>query len=104
MLRTHDRFGNRVDEVEFHPAWHQLMEAGKRYDLHALPWNEPPDGAHVARAAIYMSGMQAEAGFCCPITMTFAAVPALRGDPDCRGVGAAADFARRTTARCGPRR
>jgi putative acyl-CoA dehydrogenase len=80
VLRTHDRVGNRLDEVEFHPAWHQLMEAGKRFDLHALPWNEPQPGAHVARAAIYMSGMQAEAGFCCPITMTFAAVPALRAD------------------------
>jgi putative acyl-CoA dehydrogenase len=81
VLRTHDRVGNRVDSVEFHPAWHQLMDAGKRFDLHALPWNEPREGAHVARAATYMSGMQAEAGFCCPITMTFAAVPALRVDP-----------------------
>jgi putative acyl-CoA dehydrogenase len=81
VLRTHDRVGNRLDEVEFHPAWHNLMEAGKRFDLHGLPWNEPQPGAHVARAAIYMSGMQAEAGFCCPITMTFAAVPALRVDP-----------------------
>jgi putative acyl-CoA dehydrogenase len=57
------------------------MEAGKRWDMHGLPWNEPVEGAHVARAAIYMSGMQAEAGFCCPITMTFAAVPAL-GDSE----------------------
>jgi putative acyl-CoA dehydrogenase len=80
-LHTHDRVGNRLDEVEFHPAWHRLMEAGKRFDMHALPWNEPREGAHVARAAIYMSGMQAEAGFCCPITMTFAAVPALRVSP-----------------------
>jgi putative acyl-CoA dehydrogenase len=81
VLRTHDRFGNRLDSVDFHPAWHQLMEAGKRWDMHGLPWNEPVEGAHVARAAIYMSGMQAEAGFCCPITMTFAAVPAL-GDSE----------------------
>ena len=90
VLKTHDAVGNRVDEVEFHPAWHQLMEAGKRWDMHGLPWNEPQPGAHVARAAIYMSGMQAEAGFCCPITMTFAAVPALGG----LGVGAAAVVAR----------
>jgi putative acyl-CoA dehydrogenase len=82
VLKTHDRFGRRLDEVEFHPAWHQLMEAGKRFDLHGLPWNEPEPGAHAARAAIYMSGMQAEAGFCCPITMTFAAVPALRASED----------------------
>jgi putative acyl-CoA dehydrogenase len=77
-LHTHDRFGNRLDEVEFHPSWHSLMDAGKRFGMHASPWTEPREGAHVARAAIYMSGMQAEAGFCCPITMTFAAVPALR--------------------------
>jgi putative acyl-CoA dehydrogenase len=81
VLKTHDAVGNRLDEVEFHPAWHRLMEAGKRWDMHGLPWNEPQPGAHVARAAIYMSGMQAEAGFCCPITMTFAAVPAL-GDSE----------------------
>jgi len=78
VLHTHDRFGNRLDEVEFHPAWHQLMAQGVADELHALPWNTDRDGAHVARAAVYMSGMQAEAGFCCPITMTFAAVPALR--------------------------
>src|SRR3954469_22396165 len=82
VLKTHDRFGRRLDEVEFHPAWHELMEAGKRFDLHGLPWNEPEPGAHVARAAMYMSGMQAEGGFCCPITMTLAAVPALRASED----------------------
>mgnify|MGYP000502907973 CR=1 FL=1 len=82
VLRTHDRYGNRLDEVEFHPAWHQLMARGVADELHALPWNTEKDGAHVARAAIYMSGMQAEAGFCCPITMTFAAVPAFRATPE----------------------
>jgi len=82
VLQTHDRFGNRLDAVEFHPAWHQLMAAGVRWEMHALPWNDPQPGANVARTAIYMSGMQAEAGFCCPITMTFAAVPALRATPE----------------------
>lgn len=81
VLSTHDRFGERLDEVEFHPAWHRLMALGVQDELHALPWNTDEPGAHVARAAIYMSGMQAEAGFCCPITMTFAAVPALRATP-----------------------
>jgi putative acyl-CoA dehydrogenase len=81
VLLTHDRYGNRIDAVEFHPAWHQLMAAGVRWEMHALPWNDPQPGAHVARTAIYMSGMQAEAGFCCPITMTFAAVPALQATP-----------------------
>jgi putative acyl-CoA dehydrogenase len=82
VLHTHDRYGNRLDSVEFHPAWHQLMARGVADEMHALPWNDPQPGAHVARAAIYMSGTQAEAGFGCPITMTFAAVPALRVTPE----------------------
>jgi putative acyl-CoA dehydrogenase len=82
VLHTHDRFGNRHDEVEFHPAWHALMRAGVEHELHALPWREPGPGAHVARAATYVCSAQAEAGFGCPITMTFAAVPALRAAPE----------------------
>ena len=81
-LRTHDRYGNRINEVEFHPAWHQLMARGVADEMHSLPWTSDEPGAHVARAAIYMSGAQAEAGFGCPITMTFAAVPALRAQPE----------------------
>ena len=53
-LRTHDRFGHRIDEVEFHPAWHELMKAGVGFGLHSLPWREPQPGAHVARAAMFM--------------------------------------------------
>jgi putative acyl-CoA dehydrogenase len=53
-LRTHDRFGHRIDEVEFHPAWHRLMELGVAWELHALPWRDPRPGAHTARAALYM--------------------------------------------------
>jgi putative acyl-CoA dehydrogenase len=84
VLHTHDRYGNRLDAVEFHPAWHQLMARGVHDEMHALPWNDQGGrgGLHVARAAIYMSGTQAEAGFGCPITMTFAAVPALRVTPE----------------------
>ena len=78
ILRTHDRYGNRRDDVEFHPAWHQLMARGAADEMHALPWNNPRPGAQAARAAIYLSGTQAEAGFGCPMTMTFAAVPALK--------------------------
>jgi putative acyl-CoA dehydrogenase len=81
-LHTHDRYGNRRDEVEFHPAWHELMRAGVEQELHALPWRTDRPGAHVARAATYVCAVQAEAGFGCPITMTFAAVPALRAQPD----------------------
>jgi putative acyl-CoA dehydrogenase len=82
ILRTHDRFGNRIDEVEFHPAWHKLMTLGVEHELHSLPWTSSEPFAHTARAALYMTAMQAEAGFACPITMTFAAIPALRAQPE----------------------
>jgi putative acyl-CoA dehydrogenase len=83
VLHTHDRYGNRIDEVEFHPAWHKLMRMGVEHELHALPWRETDKPApHVARAAMYMTAMQAEAGYACPITMTFAVVPALRAQSE----------------------
>ena len=82
MLRTHDRFGNRIDEVEFHPAWHALMDTAVSHGLHAAPWADPRPGAHVARAAKFYVWTQAEAGHGCPISMTYAAVPALRHAPD----------------------
>jgi putative acyl-CoA dehydrogenase len=82
VLRTHDRFGNRIDEVEFHPAWHELLRMGVENELHSLPWTSEQPSSHTARAALYMTAMQAEAGFCCPITMTFAVVPALRAQPE----------------------
>ena len=82
VLRTLDRYGNRIDEVEFHPAWHQLMRMGVEHELHSLPWTSEEPSAHTARAALYMTAMQAEAGFACPITMTFAVVPALRAQPE----------------------
>jgi len=80
-LHTHDRFGNRIDEVEFHPAWHRLLELGVTNGLHALPWREPEPGAHVARAALFVTLSQVEAGVGCPLSMTAAAVPALRAEP-----------------------
>ncbi len=82
VLKTHDRYGHRVDRVEYHPAWHHLMTAGVANGLHAMPWREPVPGAHPARAAMFYLLSQAEAGFGCPITMTFAAVPALRAQPE----------------------
>src|SRR5437660_4324996 len=82
VLRTHDRYGHRIDEVEFHPAWHKLMKMGVGYELHSLPWTSERPCAHAARAGLYMTAMQAEAGFCCQITMTFAVVPALRARPE----------------------
>ncbi|MDE2572404.1 MAG: isovaleryl-CoA dehydrogenase [bacterium] len=82
VLRTHDRFGHRIDEVEFHPAWHCLMETAVSRGLHASPWREPRPGAHVARVAAFAIWSQAEAGHGCPISMTHAAVPALRVQRD----------------------
>ncbi len=82
ILRTFDRYGHRVDEVEFHPAWHQLMQMGVEHELHSLPWTSEEPFGHTARAALYMTAMQAEAGFACPITMTFAVVPALRAQAE----------------------
>jgi putative acyl-CoA dehydrogenase len=81
-LRTHDRFGNRIDEVDFHPSWHQLMDLGIAEGLHALPWREPQPGAHVARGALFMLLSQVEAGVGCPISMTYSAIPAIRKQPE----------------------
>jgi putative acyl-CoA dehydrogenase len=82
VLRTHDRVGNRIDEVEFDSSWHELMRLGVGEGLHALPWREPGPGAHVARAALFILLAQAEAGVGCPISMTYSAIPALRAQPD----------------------
>jgi putative acyl-CoA dehydrogenase len=82
VLKSHDRFGHRIDEVEFHPAWHELMTLGMAHELHALPWNEPRTGAHVARSALMFMLMQAECGVGCPLSMTLAAVPVLRHQPE----------------------
>jgi putative acyl-CoA dehydrogenase len=86
VLRTHDRFGRRVDEVEYHPAYHELMRTAVAHELHALPWRTPGPGAQVARAAMYYLFTQAEQGHGCPITMTFAVVPALAHDPSLASV------------------
>jgi putative acyl-CoA dehydrogenase len=77
-LRTHDRFGNRCDEVEFHPAWHHLLHLAVEAGIHCLPWEEPPSGSHVMRAALAMLASENEAGHMCPISMTYSAVPVLR--------------------------
>ena len=82
-LRTHDRFGNRIDEVEFHPSWHWLMDRAVGHGLHAAPWS--PDAgpnAHLTRAAGFYLWAQVEAGHSCPVSMTYAAIPALRHSPD----------------------
>ncbi|MFC8343917.1 acyl-CoA dehydrogenase family protein [Streptomyces sp. NPDC057280] len=77
-LRTHDRYGHRVDEVEFHPAWHRLLGKGVAAGLTAA-WNRP--AGHVRRAAAFLVWTQVDAGNLCPLSMTHAAVPALRQEP-----------------------
>ncbi|HEU0203437.1 MAG TPA: isovaleryl-CoA dehydrogenase [Burkholderiaceae bacterium] len=78
QLRNFDRFGNRIDEVEFHPAWHEVMRVMIGSGVHADPWAEPKTGAQVARAAKYFLFSQVENGAQCPVTMTYAVVPVMQ--------------------------
>ncbi|HEY8312929.1 MAG TPA: acyl-CoA dehydrogenase family protein [Candidatus Baltobacteraceae bacterium] len=82
QLRTHDRFGNRVDEVDFHPSWHRLLDIATHYGLHGSAWAAQDPDAHRSRAAKFFVWAQVEAGHGCPISMTYAAVPALRAQPE----------------------
>ena len=80
-LRTFDRYGRRIDEVAFHPAYHRLMALATEHQIHDLAWTTREAGAHAAHAALLAVFTQAEAGVMCPIDMTYAAVAALRTDP-----------------------
>src|SRR5699024_12265251 len=77
-LPTHDRVGNRLDEVEYHPHYHDLMDVAVSHNMHAAPWRDDRSGAHVARAAKFYTWTQAAARHLCPISMTYAASPARR--------------------------
>src|SRR5581483_5027239 len=82
-LTTHDRFGNRIDAVELDPSWHWLLGGAVARSIHSLPWREPRVGAHVVRAALFTLWSNANDGVMCPVSMTYAAVPALRdGAPE----------------------
>ncbi|MFJ9376584.1 acyl-CoA dehydrogenase family protein [Streptomyces sp. NPDC101455] len=81
-LRTHDRYGNRIDEVEFHPSWHRLMGVAVAEGLAGAPWADERPGAHVARTAQGLVWGHTDAGHGCPTSMTYAAVPALRSTPE----------------------
>ncbi len=98
VLRTFDRYGRRIDEVEFHPAWHEMMAIALRAGLHSSPWAEPKPGAHVARAAGTYMLEQVESGSYCPIAMTYGSVPTLRHAPRHRQAMAAAHL--RARIRC----
>ncbi len=78
ILHTHDRYGNRIDEVELDPSWHWLLRGAIERGIHGSPWREPRDGAHPVRAALFMLWSNANAGVMCPVSMTYAVVPALR--------------------------
>jgi putative acyl-CoA dehydrogenase len=82
VFNSHDRYGNRVDRVDFHPAYHQLMSTAIEHGIPSLPWTAPRAGAQVARAALNYLHNQAEAGNACPLTMTYASVPVLKLQPE----------------------
>ncbi len=77
-LRSHDRFGRRIDQVEFHPSYHALMAAATGAGMHGTPWSNPVDSPHVLRAASFMLFTELEPSILCPISMTYAVTPALR--------------------------
>src|SRR5437588_2884760 len=78
VLRTHDRYGNRIDEVELDPSWHWLLREAVEREIPSLPWRDPQPGAHVVRAALFTLYSQANDGVMCPVSMTYASIPALR--------------------------
>jgi putative acyl-CoA dehydrogenase len=82
VLRTHDRYGHRIDEIEYLPQYHDLMRTAVAHGLHGAPWADERAGAHVARAAKVLSWGVTDAGHLCPISMTYAVVPALRATPE----------------------
>ncbi|MGI9183787.1 MAG: acyl-CoA dehydrogenase family protein [Solirubrobacteraceae bacterium] len=82
-LLTHDRYGHRIDQVELDPGWHWLLRGAVERSIHSLPWREERPGAHVVRAGLFTLWSNANAGVMCPVSMTYAAVPALRdGAPE----------------------
>ena len=91
-LRAYDRFGQRIDEVVYHPAYHELMHLAKTHEVHSIAWTAAQSGGHVAHMALEYLLVQGEAGVCCPVTMTYAGYAALRKAPG------AADWLPRITA------
>jgi len=82
VLKTHDRFGNRLDTVEFHPSYHELMKIGIESETHSLSWTSERAGAYVARSVLAFLKQQVDEGTSCPLTMTFAVVPSLKIQPE----------------------
>src|SRR5690625_7692767 len=103
-MHTVDRFGQRIDEVDFHPSWHWLMRNGIGFGLGATAWTSNTDQAHLRRAASYIAWGQVEQGHMCPITMTYAVVPALRADDAIKSSGSTSSPPPDTTSRSEERR
>ncbi|WP_431962352.1 acyl-CoA dehydrogenase family protein [Nocardia sp. bgisy134] len=82
VLRTHDRYGHRIDEVEYDPSYHRLMEYAVGFGLHGAPWADSGPSPHLVRAAKMSVWSQVDAGHGCPISMTYAVVPALRANAE----------------------
>ncbi len=82
ILRSHDRYGHRVDEVELDPSWHWCLRQAIEREIHSLPWRDPQPGAHVVRAALMFTWSQVNAGVMCPVSMTYSVIPALREQPE----------------------
>jgi putative acyl-CoA dehydrogenase len=81
-LRTFDRFGQRIDQVDYHPAYHEMMRLAKEHEVHSIAWTAAQPGGHVAHMALEYLLVQADAGICCPITMTYACIPSLQREPE----------------------
>ncbi len=95
VLRTHDRYGNRIDEIDYDPSMHWMLRLGVERELNSLPWREPRPASHVVRAAMFHLFNQLDTGPCCPMSINYAAVPTMRQDPALAGgLGGAADAAR----------
>ncbi len=82
VLHTHDRYGNRVDEIEYDPSMHWMLRLGVEHQVNTLPWRDPRDGAHVVRACMFHLFNQLDTGPCCPFAINYAAVPTMRQDAD----------------------
>ena len=96
ILRTHDRYGNRIDEVELDPSWHWMLRQAIEREIHSLPWRDPqPRRPHACARRCCTSGARSNSGVMCPVSMTYSVIPALRAERRAgRRVGAAPDLGR----------
>ena len=81
VLRSHDRYGNRIDEIDLDPSWHWLLRQAIEREIHCLPWRDPQPGGHVVRGALMFVWSQTDSGVMCPVSMTYSVIPALREEP-----------------------